>query len=165
MTLVIPEEKRLHAINMLQTMMRKRKVRVKEIQALCGYLNFLNKAVYPGRAFTRRMYAKFSKVIDFSEFGLSNKGHNSIATQKQEKSKTKTKLQQHHHIRLDEEFKFDCEVWLRFLTDSHLRKVVSRPMLDFDDKQNSKDIGFYSDTSKAPNLGYGMYLLKKMDLW
>ena len=32
---------------------------------LCGYLNFLNKAVHPGRMFTRRMYMKYSKIVHF----------------------------------------------------------------------------------------------------
>ena len=30
----------------------------------CGYLNFLGRAIFPGRTFTRRMYAKFSEVIN-----------------------------------------------------------------------------------------------------
>ena len=45
MTLVIPEEKRIWAVNMLQTLSgrSKSKATVKELQTLCGYLNFLNK--------------------------------------------------------------------------------------------------------------------------
>ena len=55
MTLVIPEEKRIWAVNMLQTLSgrSKSKATVKELQTLCGYLNFLNKAIVPGRAFAR----------------------------------------------------------------------------------------------------------------
>ena len=48
MTLVIPDEKRLRTVNMIQDILSKRKARVKDIQTLCSYLNFLNKAVYPG---------------------------------------------------------------------------------------------------------------------
>ena len=31
----------------------------------------------------------------------------------------KQKLKAHHHVRLDAEFKFDCEVWRLFLTHYH----------------------------------------------
>ena len=57
--LSIPEEKRIRAVKMLQYFIQKRKAKVKEMQKLAGFLNFLNRAIVPGRAFTRRMYAKF----------------------------------------------------------------------------------------------------------
>ena len=66
-----------------------------------------------------------------------------------------TKLQQHHHVRLDAEFKYNCMVWLKFLTDKDMRKIVNRQMLDMDAKQTVTDVGFFSDTSKAEDLGYG----------
>ena len=55
MSLVVPEEEQLRAVNMIQLLLNRRKAKatVKEIQTLCGYLNFLNKAIVPGRAFTR----------------------------------------------------------------------------------------------------------------
>ena len=59
MILAIPEEKN-KAIYALKKMINKRKATVKELQSLCGYLNFLNKAILPGRAFTRHMYSKYA---------------------------------------------------------------------------------------------------------
>ena len=44
--LVVPEEKKLTAINLLDKCTTKRTVRVKEIQSLAGLLNFLNRAIY-----------------------------------------------------------------------------------------------------------------------
>ena len=63
MLLAIPEEKRNKAITLLRNLMRQKKATVKELQTLCGYLNFLNKAIYPGRVFVRRMYAKYQKFV------------------------------------------------------------------------------------------------------
>ena len=65
--LSIPLEKRDRAEYLLKYMIDKKKVMVKDLQNLCGNLNFLCKAIYPGRTFTHRMYAKFA--------GLSN-SHN-----------------------------------------------------------------------------------------
>ena len=101
LTLSIPLEKRLHAQQMISCMLEKKKATVKELQQLCGFLNFLNRAIFPGRAFTRRMYAKFA---------------------------CGKPLKQHHHIRLDQEFKFDCKVWETFLCSSSA-SVVNRPMV------------------------------------
>ena len=50
--LSIPEEKRIRTINMLTLFSSKRKATVKDIQWLSGYLNFLTKAIFPGRTFT-----------------------------------------------------------------------------------------------------------------
>ena len=87
--LAIPEEKRRKAINMLNYVLDAKKVKVKDLEALTGYLNFLNRAIFPGRAFTRRMYAKFMNLSQ--------------------------NLKKHHHLRIDKEFKEDCKVWLNFL--------------------------------------------------
>ena len=55
-SLSIPEDKRQKALNQLISIINKKKATIKEIQCLTGLLNFLNKAIIPGRAFTRRMY-------------------------------------------------------------------------------------------------------------
>ena len=149
MNLIIPEDKRIRAVNMIQALLNHKKARVNEIQSLCGFLNFLNKAVLLGRAFTHHMYAKFSKSIDLSRVGLYRKNGKAV------QQATKGMLKPHHHIRLDSEFKFDCHIWLQFLTNEQLRKTVCRPMLDVKDKVNSREIGFYSDTSKAVLKGFG----------
>ena len=81
----VPKEKSVRAENMIKNIMSKRKATVNELQQLAGFLNFLNKAIVPGRAFTRRMYAKFNKSVQEKE------------------------LKKYHHVRLDAELKGDCQ--------------------------------------------------------
>ena len=50
MLMIIPEDKRLKAIFMIKNLLDHKKAMVKELQTLCGYLNFLNKAVISGHA-------------------------------------------------------------------------------------------------------------------
>ena len=154
MSLVVPEEKWLCAANMIQLLLdrSKGKAMVKEIQMLCGYLNFLNKAIVPGRAFTRLMYAKFSKVMDISMMGFPKQVN---------RSKGSKKLKPHHHIKMDQEFRLDCKIWLQFLTDRDLRMVVNRPMIDLSVNSVSEPIIFHSDVSKALELGFRCYMNDK----
>ena len=58
LTLSIPIEKQEKALKLLNEMMDRKKATIKQIQVLTGYLKFLTRAIEPGRAFTRRMYAK-----------------------------------------------------------------------------------------------------------
>ena len=88
-TIWIPVEKRDRAINLLLEVINSKKTRVLHMQQITGLLNFILKAVVPGRAFTRCMYCKFSDP----------------------------KLKQHYHIKVDEELKSDCTKWLKFLTE------------------------------------------------
>ena len=144
MILVIPEEKKLKAINMLKKLLDKKKATIKELQILCGFLNFLNKAIHPGRVFTRRMYAKYSKIMDIKHV-------------ENEKEKSNAKIfsfKQYHHIKLDKEFKHDCQVWLDFLTKNKLERIVNRPMLDLTVSLTAAEIRFYSDASAAETLGF-----------
>ena len=60
--LAVTQDKRFRTVNLLQAFIHKCKATVKEIQSLVGLLNFLNKAIHPGRAFTRRMYAKVTET-------------------------------------------------------------------------------------------------------
>ena len=62
-TLAVPMEKKIKALNLLEGMLAEKKATVKDLQTLCGYLNFLCKAVFPGRVFVRKMYSKFSQVM------------------------------------------------------------------------------------------------------
>ena len=63
--ILIPCEKITRGINMIQTILAmysakkasQRKITVLQLQRICGFLNFLGRAVIPGRAFTRRLYA------------------------------------------------------------------------------------------------------------
>ena len=92
MCLSVPEDKRLKAIKMLQYLIEKKKATVKELERLAGFLNFLNKAVVPGRSFTRRMYAKFSGKVRLSK-----------------NDERQSYVKPYHHLRLDVEFQMIVE--------------------------------------------------------
>ena len=62
--LVVPEEKRIKALNLLESLIQKNKAKVRELQQLAGTLNFLSCAIYPGRAFIRSMYDKFTGFVN-----------------------------------------------------------------------------------------------------
>ena len=64
-----------------------KKVTVKELQKLCGLLNFFSRCIIPARTFTRRLYSKYS-------------GHS---------------LKPHYHIRVDREMRLDLTIWEQFL--------------------------------------------------
>ena len=85
--ITIPEQKRVKALNWLRMINANRKAKVKDLEKLTGLLNFLNRALFAGRAFTRHMYAKYSKITGDK------------------------KLKSYHHVTLDKEFKEDCRVW------------------------------------------------------
>ena len=136
----VPETKRLKAQNMLIYLIDKPKATVKELERLCGLLNFLNRAVVPGRSFTRRMYAKFA--------GFQYTSHKEL-----DSVKVRGILKPHHHVKLDQEFKNDCKVWLNFLGNL---SAVCRPFIDFKLNRFSADsLFFYTDSSKNPLLGFG----------
>ena len=82
--LCIPEEKKVKALTLLCWTIEKRKMTVKQLQSLTGTLNFLCRAIIPGRTFVRRMYAKIDNTVE-------NKN-----------------LKLYHHISLDAEFLSDC---------------------------------------------------------
>ena len=85
----IPVEKVVRAKRMIHKMLnaKKHKTTAREIQQLTGFLNFLCKAIIPGRVFTRRAYAYAS-----------------------------SDLQPHHHVYLILEIRADLEMWLQFLS-------------------------------------------------
>ena len=114
-------------------MVLRRKAMVKELQQLAGFLNFLNKAIFAGRVFTWRMYSKYASVT---------------------KKNVKNNLKDFHHIKLDQEFKTDCRVWLNFF-ESDMLSVVSRPFVDFQEDREATLLEFYSDASLNPELGFG----------
>ena len=115
-TVSVPEIKRTQTINMIQLLLSKKKVTIKELQSLAGMLNFLGRAIVPGRAFTRRMYSKFSGPM--------------------------VTLKKFHHIRIDKEFKSDCKVWLDFLNTDVLL-TVSRPFIDFSENLLATELEFF----------------------
>ena len=138
-TLMVPDEKKWKVINILSKFYNAKKVTIKDIQILTGVLNFLNKAIVPGRVFTRRFYNK-----------LQTKMTNGSGKQ----------LKQFHHVNIDKEMKNDCETWLTFLTN---QKAVNRPFVDFDLEITGEDVGFFTDSSRNPDLGFGCYFAKKKE--
>ena len=128
--LSIPIEKQEKALRLLNDVTGKKKITVKQLQVLTWYLNFLTKAIHPGRTFTRRMYAKYSGAHG--------------------------KLKQHHHVTIDKEFRFDCEIWRVFLTH-HSERALCRPMIDLYSSKDAKQLNFFSDASAGPELGFRAY--------
>ena len=126
--LSIPLEKQERALKLLNDLTGKKKITVKQLQVIAGYLNFLTRAIFAGRTFNRRIYAKYAKV--------------------------NAQLKPHYHIKVDDELRFDCEVWRFFL--SHHRKVpVCRPMVDLDKIVTAEELFFYTDASGKFDCGIG----------
>ena len=126
--LSLPIEKRDKAINFLSWSMDKKKVTVLDIQRLTGLLNFITKAIVPGRVFTRRMYAK-----------IQGKTAN---------------LKPHHHVSLDGKFRRDCSMWLYFLCSEDV-SLFCRPFVDYDNTTSAAELGFFTDSSANEKLGFG----------
>ena len=124
--LVVPEEKSLKALHSIQNLLARRSARVKDLEQVTGLLNFLNKAEVPGRAFTRRMYSKFTG---------------------------NPALKPYHHIRLDGEFKADCKTWEQFLTTTD--RSICQPFIDLSIKEMADVLNFYTDAAKGETLGFG----------
>ena len=137
-TLAIPEEKRIKALNLLDWAICKKKVTIKFVQRITGVLNFINRAIVPGRAFTRGMYEKL-KLRD-------NSGK---------------LLKQFHHTSLGSDFLQDCEVWKEFLQDKH-NQALYRPFVDIDCFSSATTLNFYTDSSLNKTLGMGGIF---MDMW
>ena len=127
--LSIPEEKCIKAIKLLNLFIGRRKATVKELQKLSGYLNFLTQAIFPGRTFTRHMYAKFSKMLNDK------------------------KMKSYYHIKLDQEFKEDCRTWLEFLDQDQIKLQVCRPWLDMDKNYTASELKFPTDASAGTENG------------
>ena len=134
MMISIPLDKQQKAVRLLNNFDGKRKATVKELQVLTSYLNFLSRAIFAGRAFTRKIYAKYSQAAG--------------------------KLKKYHHINLDREFRFDLDVWRIFLTH-HRSWAVCRPMVDLDRFVTSQELVFYLDASAKATLGFGAIFNKK----
>ena len=130
--LAIPVEKVGKALDQLNWAIDKKKVTIKFIQRLTGILNFLNKAIVPGRAFTRGMYQKL-KTTD---------GNNQA-------------LKHYHHVNLGFDFIQDCRVWKCFLTNPNLSSVINRPFVDIELYGDKVTLEMYTDATLNPSLGYG----------
>ena len=95
MQLRLPEDKLIHATELCEQFKKKKKVTLKELQSLIGFLNFACKVVVPRRAFLRRL-------IDLTKGVTSN----------------------HHHIRLTSEARRDINAWLQFLQNFNGRSML-----------------------------------------
>ena len=86
--IAVPMEKISRAINMITYVLNKPKksITLLQLQKIGGFLNFLGKAIIPGRAFTRRLY-----------------------------SHVNSKLLPHHHLRITKDMRLDLTMWLHFL--------------------------------------------------
>ena len=82
----IPVKKVEKAIDMLTKIKSKKKATLRDMEQLCGFLNFLNKSVVRGRTFMRRMYTYGRHLT-----------------------------KRHHHFQVDTELKMDIDMWLEFL--------------------------------------------------
>ena len=101
----------------------KRKITVFQLQQLCGFLNFLSRAVVPGRMFTRRLYS-----------ALDNPN-----------------LKPHHHLRITDEMMLDIQIWKLFLQHPSVfchpfidfsDKVTSDTLMFYSDASKNFELGF-----------------------
>ena len=106
---------------------KKKKITLHDLQSITGFLNFLGKAVVPGRAFTRRLYV----------------------TQQNAEDKN---MRKDHHINVNQEMRLDLTMWLTFLQHP---SIYARSFIDLDDKVKSTDVDFFTDASANPKLGCG----------
>ena len=127
--MLVPQEKKNKALALLHEAVSRNNHQVKFIQKLAGTLNFLHRAIVPGRAFTRGLYRKLKLT--------NGKGQ---------------QLKQHHHVTVGTEFKLDCKVWIQFLSSENLK--ICRPFLDAEAPEGQV-LNFASDAAKSEILGIG----------
>ena len=130
---MIPQEKVIRAKSMIEHILKKKtkKLTLLQLHRICGFLNFLGRAIIPGRAFTRRLYAYTS-------------------------SKKKV-LKPHHHIKLTPEMQMDLKMWQKFLEN---QAIYCRSFIDFEKIWNAEELEFYTDASKNSRLGFEGYYKK-----
>ena len=85
----VPVEKIEKALKLIEEILSKKKMTLKQLHKICGFLNFLGRAVVLGRAFTRRLY-------------MSMKGY--------------ANLKPHHHISVKADMRRDLVMWQSFLS-------------------------------------------------
>ena len=122
-TVSIPLEKHDKAVVWIRYILSRRKTLVLKLQQLTRLLDFICKAMVPTCAFTRRLYSKFSNP----------------------------KLKKNHHIKVDDEIRADCGVWLNFLSSE---ESLCGPFMDFSKTLVVTNINFYTDVSGSAQLGF-----------
>ena len=121
----IPKDKVDRALNMINYVLVRKKVTLKDLQQLCGFLNFLCKAIIPGRPFLRRLYT-------YTETKEGN-------------------LKHHHHIWIDKEVRDDLVIWKIFIQSP---LIYARPFLDFKEIR-PENVNFFTDATANSLLGMG----------
>ncbi len=117
MCVLLPVDKVQRCVQLITALMVKKKALVKEVQALCGLLQFACRAVVPGRAFLRRLYDATRRVSN-PKF----------------------------YIRISAEMKEDLAVWLNFLSSHNGRSMFLAHLLRSHDftivSDASQSVGF-----------------------
>ena len=124
-TVSIPTDKIKKGLDFVNKLLewKSKKMTVEEVQQLCGFLNFLCRAVVPGRVFTRRLYSLTA--------GNPN-------------------LKQHHHVRMNNESRQDLLMLRRFLTQP---TAFCQQFLDFEGIPMADELDFYTDAAKSFSFG------------
>ena len=123
--ILLPKEKITAGQNLVNELLNRksRKVTVHELQSLTGFLNFLGRAIVPGRAFTRCFYAYMKSMV----------------------------LKPHHHMHLNGELRADLDMWRNFLHHTSIfarpfldfSKVLVADVLDmYSDSLRNGNLGF-----------------------
>ena len=123
---MLPKEKIIKGKGLIQKLLDKKKATIHELQQICGFLNFLGRAIVLGQAFTRRLY------------GIADDQNG--------------KLKSHHHVRIPQGERQDLAMWLQFLSHP---TVLSRLFMDFTTVLTAVEISMFSDAAKNPELGFG----------
>ena len=85
----MPEEKVQNILRIIESILGRKRIKLKEMQSLTGLLAFCAKAMPSARAFIRRMYASMSGIA-----------------------------RPHHHIRLSKGIREDLIMWQQFYQSS-----------------------------------------------
>ena len=91
------------------------------------------------------MYSKFAHLIEGARYKETGKI-----------------IKPYHHVKLDDEFRMDCQVWIQFLVNP---QAVARPFVDLDSANLvAEDVGFLTDASLNKKLGFGCVFKEFWDL-
>ena len=94
MTLTIPQEKVDSAKSKIEQLLAQKRARVKQIQVICGLLNFLNHGILGTQTYLFRIYSLIKGVP------------------------------QYHHVHINAEARKDLRMWSRLLTDIRCRRSI-----------------------------------------
>ena len=126
---MIPIEKVSKALTQIDNILsnKRRKTTVLKVQKLCGLLNFICRAVVPGRPFLMHLYQTLS--------GIEQRN-----------------LKPHHHVTLSRDSCLDLQTWKLFLQSD---SVYCRPFLDYSTVMQAEELDWATDAAKSVKKGYG----------